>query len=410
MKILVFNTGSSSLKYRLLEMPAERELAGGEAQRVGPATSKPSCILHRVNGELNTHTLPLPDQAAAFEGIMDLLRRDAALIPDALGHRFVHGGERIEKHVLIDEEILAALDSTAELAPIHNPPAINLIKTCHALYPGLPQVAVVDNAFHRTIPEHARTYALPIALQRELGIRKYGFHGISHSYVAAEAARLMGMRLDKFNAVSCHLGTGGASLCAIVGGKSVDNTMGASPLQGLVMSTRCGDIDPAIVMRLLWQHPGDIEAVETSLNRRSGILGLSGVTADLRDLLGVAPLDPQTAARFRMARDTYVWRVRKYLGAYLTVVGRVDAIIFTDTIGELSPEIRGAVCDELNWFGVRIDAARNENATTLPADIAADDSSVRVFAIATNEELAIGRATYEVLTGQAQDACCGGLP
>ena len=401
MNILVFNCGSSSLKYRLIAMPEERELCGGEAQRVGPKTAEPPRIVHRMDGNEEEHFVEMPDHKAAFAEVMTLLKRDPRLMPEACGHRMVHGADRFNRHALLDDEVMAGLEAVQHMAPIHNPPATRLVRGCMELYPDLPQVIVFDTAFHATIPEYARAYALPRRLREEMGIRKYGFHGISHNYVTQEAARLLNKPHDALNAVSCHLGSGGASLCAVRNGRSVDNTMGYSPLQGLLMSTRCGDLDPALAMQLLIRADGDHEAVEKRLNKQSGVLGVSGLSGDIRDVLKALSED-DSAEQLRRAARVYLWRIRKYLGAYLAVVGQADAVIFTDTIGELVPEVRGAVCEGLQPFGVKVDAERNANATELPADIAADDSAVRVWAIQTNEELAIARQTWDVLGGAAE--------
>jgi len=261
---------------------------------------------------------------------------------------------------------------------------------------------VFDTAFHSTIPDYARVNALPKHLREDLGIRKYGFHGISHQFVIGEAARIVGKPLDAFNAVSCHLGSGGASLCACVNGKSMDNTMGYSPLQGLVMSTRSGDLDPAVALHLLALNYGDSKAVNKTLNNKSGVLGMSEVSADIRDVLRKAAEEGSETSNFDVTAQVYMWRIRKYLGAYLTVVGNADAIIFTDTIGELVPDVRYAVCAGMEAFGVRIDKDKNAAAAgyaNLPADVAATDSPVRILAIPTNEELAIARFSYDVLTG-----------
>ncbi len=402
MRILVFNCGSSSLKYRLIELPAERELVAGEAQRVGPPTAEPSRIVYRMAGVEHTHFAEMRDHASALGEVMKLLGRDPDLVPDALGHRVVHGGALFHRHCLITDEAIRGLDTTLDLAPIHNPPIVKLIKACRELYPELPQVAIFDTAYHATIPDYARTYALPPRLREELGIRKYGFHGISHQYVVAEAARFLGRDLETFNAVSCHLGSGGASLCAVVNGRSVDNTMGYSPLQGLVMSTRCGDLDPAVALRLLALEYGDSRRVNKTLNSRSGVLGMSGVSADIRDVLRLAAEQDAVTDHAEVTAQVYLWRIRKYLGAYLTVVGSADAIIFTDTIGETVPAVRQAVCEGLAVFGVRVDPERNAAAKQLPADVATPDSPVRVLAIATNEELAIARFSHAVLTGEGE--------
>jgi acetate kinase len=259
---------------------------------------------------------------------------------------------------------------------------------------------VFDTSHHATIPEYAQTYALPRALATRLGTRKYGFHGTSHHFVAAEAAALLGKPLSGLNAVSCHLGSGGASLCAIVGGRSVDNTMGFSPLQGLMMSTRSGDLDPALTLSLLAAHAGDHEAVNRQLNKTSGVLGMSGFSADIRDVIERAGTAEPLQSPHSLTLAVYTWRIRKYLGAYLAVVGETDTILFTDSIGEAVPHVRWAVCSGMDVFGVKIDAVRNAQCRELPADVAADDSRVRILAIATNEELAIARHTYR-LTRQA---------
>ena len=325
---------------------------------------------------------------------MRLLERDPRLVPEAIGHRMVHGGAIFRDHVIVDETAFHHLEEVQDLAPIHNPPALRLLAACRQLYPKLPETVVFDTAFHSTIPPVARTYALPAELAHERGFRKYGFHGTSHHFVAQEAAKFLGMPLAELSAVSCHLGSGGASLCAIVGGKSVDNTMGYSPLQGLVMSTRSGDLDPAIALSLVARAQGDSRAIESLLNRRSGLLGLSGVSADIRDLVGGV-----RAPALALAAQVYLWRIRKYLGAYLLVTGRPHCLIFTDTIGEKLPYVRWAVTAGLEPLGVVLDARKNAAAPPLPVDLATPGSPVRILAIATNEEIAIARSSYALLAG-----------
>jgi len=402
MNILVFNCGSSSLKYTLIEMPGERELAGGEAQRVGPRTADPPRIIHRTEGKEVSIEVDMPDHGVAFEEIMKLLARNPEYSVDALGHRLVHGGAVFGEHAVVNEDVLSDLIAIQGLAPIHNPPATRLVEACKERQPGLPQVTVFDTAYHATIPDYACQYTLPRDVTGKLHLRKYGFHGTSHNYVAAEAATFLGKSLDELNAVSCHLGSGGASLCAIVNGKSVDNTMGFSPLQGLMMSTRSGDLDPAVALRLLDHAAGDAAAVEELLNKHSGVLGMSGFSADIRDVLARVRERGGKSDRLDLARQVYLWRIRKYLGAYLTIVGAPEAVIFTDTIGELVPDVRAAVCADMDAFGLRVDEKRNREAVELPADVAADDSSVRALVIHTNEELAIARHTYRILAGAAQ--------
>jgi acetate kinase len=398
MNVLVLNCGSSSLKYRLIAMPGEVELAGGEAQRVGPATAEPARIYHRVAGSQQVVEVDMPNHAAAFDEVIKLLAKSAGLTPDTLGHRLVHGGERFGHSEIIDDGVMAGLQAVRDLAPLHNPPAIGLIEACRQRYGHLPQVAVFDTAYHATIPNYAHTYALPKAIRDELGIRKYGFHGTSHQYVAAEAATFLGKPLQQLNAVSCHLGSGGASLCAIVAGKSVDNTMGYSPLQGLIMSTRCGDLDPAVTLQLLHDHVTDPGAVEKVLNQKSGVLSLSGTSSDIRDVLAGMADGGKDHQRQRDTASLYLWRIRKYLGAYLAVVGKPDAVIFTDTIGETMPAVRYALCADMEWFGLQLDSQRNNCPGELPADIASDASKVRILVVQTNEELAIARQTYLVLS------------
>jgi acetate kinase len=408
MNVLVFNCGSSSLKYRLLAMPEAIELTGGEAQRVGPPTAKPSVILYQAGREKFTREVPMADHTVAFEEVMKLLSEDPKLRPDAVGHRLVHGGTFFTNPTVVNEGVMTKLEAIRNLAPLHNPPAMTLIYACQKRYPHLPQVAVFDTAFHATIPAYARTYALPRGLAEELGIRKYGFHGTSHQFVMEEAAAFLKKPVGQFNGVSCHLGSGGVSLCAIVGGRSVDNTMGYSPLQGLVMSTRCGDLDPAMTMQLLAQANGDGQRVSSLLNNRCGVLGMTGSTADIRDVLARSAQPDGADARLERTEQVYTWRLRKYLGAYLAVVGRPHAVIFTDTIGETVPEVRWAMCAGMEAFGLRLDPQKNATVTSYPTDIATDDSPVRVLVVRTNEELAIARQTF--LTVSPRPASPNGPP
>lgn len=397
MNILVCNCGSSSLKYRFLTMPEEDEISSGEAQRIGPVTSEPARIVHRDGDRETVLPMDLTTHQQAFHEILHLLAKGGKH-PDALGHRVAHGGHLFEQPAVITPAVFGALRQVRDLAPLHNPPAIDLIEECQTRYASLAQVAVFDTAFHANIPEHARQYALPLDLAQELNIRKYGFHGTSHQYVVEEAAELAGVPMAKFNAVSCHLGSGGASLCAISKGRSIENTMGYTPLQGLVMSTRCGDLDPAIVMNLLSLYSGDMDRIEDILNRRSGVLGLSGESADIRDILGNWDAATSRDDRFKKTSQIYLWRIRKYIGAYLTLASPVQAIIFTDTIGENVSLVRSVVCANQNYFGVCIDEKRNRELKQLPGDISQPGSPVRILVVATNEELAIARQVFKTLT------------
>jgi len=399
MNILVFNCGSSSLKYRLIGMPGEEELAGGEAQRIGPPTAEPPRIEYRVGKQAGRRETPMANHAEALAEVMGLLAGSGCGMPDAVAHRLVHGGNLVKENIQVDAAVLAKLEQVRSLAPIHNPPAIDTLKACRNQFPELPQVVVSDTAFHSSIPAVAAAYALPRYMREDMGFRKYGFHGISHQYVTAQAAGMLGIPLEKLRAVSCHLGSGGASLCAVVNGRSVDNTMGYSPLQGLVMSTRSGDLDPGITLRLLAEHAGNIDDLEGRLNRKSGVLGLSGKSADIRDALKLTA-SGDGADRAHITTGVYLWRLRKYLGAYLAIACGAHAVIFTDTIGELVPEVRQVVCSGMEAFGVKLDHDRNTK-SALPCDVAADDSRVRIMVIPTNEELSIARSAYGLLAGSS---------
>lgn len=393
MNILVINCGSSSLKYKLIRFPGEEVLAGGEAQRVGTSTSEPSVIFHRVKSEEVKYELALKDHDEAFYQVMQILKKDSDLIPDAVGHRIVHGGDIFAKTTILDSDSLSRLEELNVLAPLHNPIAVKLIRTCMKDYSHLLQIGVFDTAYHASIPDYARTYPIPGALAEQLGVRKYGFHGTSHQYVIQEAAAFLKKDITSFNAVSCHLGSGGASLCAVVNGQSVDNSMGFSPLQGLVMSTRSGDFDPGTTMQLLFNSINNGQRVDDILNRKSGVLGLSGISSDIRDIIMQDSAD-QTNTSIGNTIKIYINRIKKYLGAYLAVVGHADALIFTDTIGETISPVREAVCENMEFFGLEIDTEKSRSLCTLPADISTQSSNIRILVILTNEELAIARESY----------------
>ncbi len=276
-----------------------------------------------------------------------------------VGHRLVHGGAIFNNHTVVNEKVFEELQTTKVLAPLHNPPAITLVDACRRLYPDLSQVLVFDTAYHSTIPGYARTYALPEYIRNELGIRKYGFHGTSHQYVAGEAAKFLNIPTERLNAVSCHLGSGGASLCAIVNGKSIDNTMGHSPLQGLIMSTRCGDLDASVVMQLVAKNVGHWQSVEKLLNKQSGVLGISGSTGDVRDVVETISRQGDET-KMNETLQAYMWRIKKYLGSYLTAVAsaaekQADTIIFTDTICETVPLVRWGICSDMESLDAKFD-------------------------------------------------------
>ncbi|HMA99804.1 MAG TPA: acetate/propionate family kinase [Spirochaetota bacterium] len=400
MQILIFNCGSSSLKYKIIAMPSGRQLAAGEAQRVGPPTAQPPCIISTCNGKTDKIEVNMPDHTAAFKEVMNILQQKHKLDIQAIGHRIVHGGNFFQKPVRVNKEVLPELYATQKLAPLHNPPAVKLINACLKLYPDLPQVMVFDTGYHSTIPAYASTYCLPADISQKLHIKKYGFHGTSHRYVISEAAEHLSIAVKKINAVSCHLGSGGASLCAVVNGQSIDNTMGFSPLPGLIMSTRCGDISAATVIHLLAEYNGNCPAVEKELNKKSGLLGLSGKSGDIRDIVTAEAKGTDEAAN--KAFRIYISRIKKYLGSYLAAVAALsgrpaDAVIFTDTIGETVPQVRTAVISGMSHFGINIAYDLNNSINTLPADITASGSRIKILVIRTNEELAIARDVFKLL-------------
>jgi acetate kinase len=373
MKILVLNSGSSSLKYKLFD--GGEAVFGGVVERIG----EPGGV---------------PDHHAALRAAEEALARSGCLASlaslDAVGHRVVHGGERFVAPVLIDETVIEAIRALIPLAPLHNPANLEGIETVAAIAPALPQVAVFDTAFHQTMPESAYLYAIPYELYEREGIRRYGFHGTSHAYIAQEAARRLGKPLERCNLITLHLGNG-ASACAIRHGRSIDTSMGLTPLEGLVMGTRSGDLDPQIPLMLAQKG---IDA-DTLLNRQSGLKGLCGDN-DLRRVVARAEAGDAAALR---ALAVYVRRIRKYLGAYLLELGRIDALVFSAGVGEHSPKVRAMVCEGLEAFGIVVDPERNgRNA----GDIAAEGLHTRVLVIPTDEERAIAEATERVLKDEKE--------
>lgn len=394
-KIFVLNCGSSSLKYKMIAMPSGKELFGGEVQRIASKTSKPSRIVHEVHGNQEIYIMKINDYKEAFKEVMNIVHESSDYFPDVFAHRLVKGGEEIQNDSLLNDELFLSLDKIKDLAPIHNPPIIELIKECRVKYPSVLQAIVLDSTFHLTIPDYAYTYPLPKKLCNDLGIKKYGFHGISHQFVSQEAAKFLGIPVNKLNAISCHLGSGGSSLCAIKEGMSIDNSMGFSPMQGLVMSTRCGNLDPAVILRMLAYFEGNFTKVNNILNKKSGVLGLSGISSDIRDVIAKSE---HGDTRAMTTLKVYLWRIKKYLGSYLTLVGNVNAIIFTDTIGELIPTVREAICKDMEFFGIKLDKIKNTSIDKLPSDISAPDSKVKIIVIKTDEELAIARRTYQIIS------------
>lgn len=397
MKILVINAGSSSLKYQLIDMTGEKILAKGNCERIGIGGH----IIHKTSdGKVIEKDLEFPTHSEAFEALKTvLLTGDAKVIDnlseiDAVGHRVVHGGEKFAQSVLITDEMLKVVEDLSELAPLHNPANVTAIKACQkALGEQVPQVAVFDTAFHQTMPEKAYMYAIPYEYYEENGIRRYGFHGTSHRFVSKRCAELLGKPADKLKIVTCHLGNG-SSVTAVDGGKSVDTSMGFTPLAGIVMGTRCGDIDASIIPYLSEKHNLSMQEISDILNKKSGYLGISGVTSDDRDLREAAENGNKRAA---LAGTMMRYSIKKYIGAYAAAMGGVDAVVFTGGIGENSYSMRSEVCENMEFLGIKIDETKNVDLSGTEADISADGARVRTFIIPTDEELTIARDTQEVL-------------
>jgi acetate kinase len=390
MVIIAVNAGSSSLKLQLVDATAAREqkLAHALVQRIGGAAT---ITVEAAKQSARRETRDVPDHAAALATILAVFHEMGLPEPEAAGHRIVHGGSRFTAPTKIDDGVIAALTALQELAPLHNAPGVAALEACRrAFRAGLPMVAVFDTAFHATLPEVAYRYALPHDLVERHGIRRYGFHGISYAYVVTRYAELAERARDTINMIALHLGNG-ASVAAIRGGRSVDTSMGFTPLEGLVMGTRSGDLDPAILGVLAQREGVGVAEVERWLNERSGLLGLSG-SSDMRDLLTSAKTD----ARARMAVDVFCYRARKYIGAYLAVLGRVDALVFTGGIGEHAAPVRAAICEGLQWAGIRVDPSANDAASG-DARIGVPTAPVDTWVIATDEERMIARETRSVL-------------
>ncbi|CDF57909.1 acetate/propionate family kinase [Thermobrachium celere] len=396
MKVLVINCGSSSLKYQLINMENEKVMAKGLVERIGLEGSQ---LKHQPEGmDKIVIEKPMKDHKDAIKVVLDaLLDENHGVIKDmneisAVGHRVVHGGEKYSGSVLITEDVMKVLEECTHLAPLHNPPNIIGINACKDLMPQTPMVAVFDTAFHQTMPKHAYIYPLPYELYEKHGIRRYGFHGTSHRYVSKVAADLVGKDIKELKIITCHLGNG-ASVAAIDGGKSIDTSMGFTPLEGLAMGTRCGDIDPAIVTFLQKEENLSYEEVNNLMNKKSGVLGISGVSSDFRDIENAA-FDGNERAQ--LALDVFHYRVKKYIGAYTAAMGGLDVLVFTAGLGENSPETRYEICKNMEYLGIKIDAEKNKVRGKVQ-EISTEDSRVKVFVIPTNEELMIARDTVEIV-------------
>lgn len=395
MKILVINCGSSSLKYQLIDMETEKVLAKGLCERIGINDS----VLNHTPGDgekvvikvdLPTHKVAIAEVIKALTDAKIGVIKDLSEI-SAVGHRVVHGGEEFAGSVRITEAVMKALDKCIPLAPLHNPPNIVGIDAVTAAMPGVPQVGVFDTAFHQTMPKEAYMYALPYELYEKFGIRKYGFHGTSHKFVAERAADMLGKKPEEVKIITCHVGSG-ASIAAVKYGKCVDTSMGFTPLDGLVMGTRCGKLDPAVVTFLAGKGYTEKE-IDKIMNKESGVFGVSGVSADTRDVWAAAENGNERAI---LARDMFIYRIKAYIGEYLAAMNGADAIVFTAGVGENDKYTRAKVCENMDFFGIKMDAEKN-NTRGVEADISAADSKVKVFVIPTNEELAIARETKALI-------------
>ncbi|MCL5278815.1 MAG: acetate kinase [Planctomycetes bacterium] len=393
MNILVLNSGSSSIKFQLFDMGAgERLLVKGLADKIGLEDSYLKS--EGPDGAQNQRAATLPDHRAALQAIFEVLRshgptENVASDVGGVGHRVVHGGEKFGESVLIDDGVMGILRQLVELAPLHNPPSILGIEICREMLPGVPNVAVFDTALHQTMPPKAYLYGLPLDLYRQHGIRRYGFHGTSHAYVAKEAARHLGRPLEELKMITCHLGNG-CSITAFERGRSIDTSMGFTPLEGLVMGTRSGDVDPAVPLFLVKDLGMSPDEVDDLLNKESGLKGLCG-ERDMRDIETRARQGGEAA---QTAIAVFVYRVQKYIGAYTAALGGVDVIVFTAGIGENSAYIRGEVLRPFRYLGLRIDGAKNQEGQTV---FSCPDSAVCVMTVRTNEELVIARDTCNLI-------------
>ena len=400
MKILVINSGSSSIKFQLLDMADEQVLASGLVERIGEAEGLIKCTL-RPGGKdelVVKNTAVVSDHATGMRMAVELLSdpQRGVIVErsdiDAIGHRVVHGGEDFHQPTLISGDVLAAIEKNIALAPLHNPANLDGIRVAQELFAGVPQVAIFDTAFHQTIPPHAYHYALPYELYEQHRVRRYGFHGTSHKFVASECAVLMGKPLEELNLISIHLGNG-CSMTAIKNGESVDTTLGLTPLEGLVMGTRSGDVDPAIHAFLARNCNMDIDAIDNMLNKESGLKGLCGLN-DMRDIHDAIA---DGNKRAKLALDVQTYRNKKYVGAYMAVLGRVDAIIFTAGIGENDEFVREMTLRGLEPFGIAMDLEVNNQRIKKPTLLSTQESRVQIWGIPTNEELAIAREAKAVL-------------
>lgn len=396
MKVLVLNCGSSSLKYQLIDMDNEAVLCKGLVERIG---IEGSILKHEKEGLEGKHIVeqPMKDHKDAINHVLTAVADPAVGAVkemkeiDAVGHRIVHGGEKFASSAVLTDEVIAAIKDCSDLAPLHNPANLMGVEACRAILPDVPMVGVFDTAFHQTMPEKSFMYGLPHELYKKHGVRRYGFHGTSHLYVSQKAAEMLGKKPEDLKIITCHLGNG-ASITAVDGGKSVDTSMGLTPLEGLIMGTRCGDIDPAIIPFVMKKEGLDADGVDKLMNKESGVYGMTGISSDFRDIEDAAAQGNELAIN---ALAAYAQRVKKYIGAYAAEMNGVDAIVFTAGLGENGIGMREMICADMDFMGIKLDAQKND-VRGKDRVISADDSRVKVLLIPTNEELMIARDTLRL--------------
>ena len=396
MKVLVLNCGSSSLKYQVIDMETEETMCSGNFERIG---SKKSFLTHKVNGQKIKLEEHVKDHAEALEHVMaQVTHEEYGIIKDlseidAIGHRIVQGGDRYSHSVLVDDKVIKDIQELASLAPLHNPPALLGIDACKKVMPGTPMAVVFDTAFHQTLPKHRYIYPIPYEYYEKYGIRKYGAHGTSHLFVSRRVAELMNKPVESLKIVNCHIGQG-ASICAIEDGKSVETSMGLSPVAGIPMGSRTGDIDPSVLTFIMEKENLTIDQANELINKKSGLLGISGISADNRDIESALA---EGNERAKLALDHYHYAIAAYIARCVVAMNGVDVITFTAGVGERGPESREEICKQLEFLGVKLDPKANKDAFAVEAKISAPDSKVEVYVVPTNEELMIARDTKELV-------------
>ncbi len=403
MNVLVLNAGSSSVKYQLIAPEDGSLLAIGVVERIGLSGA---VLTHKTHNKSEIKmTGEILDHKVAIEYVLSvLLSKNHGVLKDkseidAVGHRVVHGGEAFSGSVLINDEVIREMNKCIDFAPLHNPPNLKGIAAAKSLLPDVPQVGVFDTAFHQSMPEYAYIYGIPYTLYKRHSIRRYGFHGTSHRYVADRAAKMLKKPKEELKMITCHLGNG-SSIAAVRHGKSIDTSMGFTPLEGLLMGTRCGDMDPAIILHVMAKEELTPSEMNTMLNKHSGVLGVSGMSSDMREI----EEDYESNKRARLSLDMFTYRIKKYIGSYIAAMGGADAIVFTAGIGENSDVVREMVCKDMSFLGIDLDPDKNKNTRKNEAVISSENSKVKVLAIPTNEELVIAMDTAQIVKELKKEA------